>query len=129
MFRGAPEVVQVATRCAVLAVALALEACGGGGGGGPAPAEPVEARFELDRASGTAPLRVSFTDLSAGPGHELELGLRRRHGRERAEPVHVYQRRGPLRRELTVRGPGSEHRLARAGLVEVQGPLTAWSTA
>jgi PKD repeat protein len=100
---------------------LVLAGCGGGGGGG-AGAPAVAAGFELDHASGPAPLAIRFTDRSSGPVTSWSWDFGDGSGSSEQNPEHGYAADGSFDVTLTVAGGPRSDTLRREALVRV-GPL------
>ena len=85
------------------------------------PAAP-KANFTASVASGTAPLKVKFTDKTSGEIEHWRWDFGDGARSSDRHPTHVYKKQGAYTVTLKAYGPGGEGRKSKKSLIKVQDP-------
>ena len=78
---------------------------------------PPQSNFSLSKTSGTAPLLISFKDLSQGNITQWLWDFGDGETSSNANPTHLYQKPGIYSVALTVIGPGGSHKRIQTDII------------
>ncbi|HOJ96968.1 MAG TPA: PKD domain-containing protein, partial [Methanospirillum sp.] len=89
------------------------------------PASPVHAEFSVTDSVGLAPLKVTFTDQSAGPVTSWLWDFGDGTTSAATSPIHIFQNPGVYDITLSVEGQGSSDSTKKTGAVQVIAPVVS----